>query len=169
MSQRPADWDEPVVIPETPRPGRILIPFDGSHTAERALAWGTLAARNNDAEVVVVVAYDPPLTVRGRKAVYVEEMQASLEAEAKGLAEESVSLLLAQGVRARGMVVRGDASRAILTAAEQEDVDLIVLGRQGVTHEVGRSVDLDAFRHLLTGGVAEKVTKHATVPVLMVV
>jgi nucleotide-binding universal stress UspA family protein len=163
----PADWDQPVEIPEAPRPRKILVPFDGSHTAERALAWSILAARNNDAEVVVVVAFDPPLTVKGRTATYVDEMKATLEDGARGLAEESVALLLDAGVAARGVVVKGDVARAILETAEDEAVDLIVLGRQGVTHEAGGSVE--RFRALMSGGIAEKVSRHASVPVLVVV
>ena len=166
--QRPETWEEnEVTIPEIPRPRKILVPFDGSKNAERALAWSVLAATNNDAEVVVVVAFDPPLTVRGRGAVYVEEMKATLEGEARGLAEESVTILQGRGVTARGVVVRGDVARAILETAEEESVELIVIGRQGVTHEMGDK--LDRFRALTSGGIAEKVSRHATVPVLVVV
>jgi nucleotide-binding universal stress UspA family protein len=167
MSSRPDDWDTPVAIPEAPRPRKILVPFDGSHNAERGLAWSILAARNNDAEVVVVVAFDPPLTVKGRGASYVEEMKATLEEEAKGLAEEAVAGLLGHGVTARGVVVKGDVARAILETADEESVDLIVIGRQGLTHEAGDT--LEKFRALMSGGIAEKVSRHANVPVLVVV
>lgn len=169
MSQlpRPGDWEAPVALPAAPRPQKVLIPFDGSHTAERALSWGILVAKNNDAEVVVVVAFDPPLTVRGRGAAYVEEMKVELHGEALSLAEESVALLQSQGVNARGVVVRGDVARGILETAEEEGVDMIIIGRQGVTHEMGDA--LDKFRALMSGGIAEKVSRHAAVPVLMVV
>ncbi|MGZ8571089.1 MAG: universal stress protein [Actinomycetota bacterium] len=165
---RPHDWNEPVVVPESDPPRTVLVPFDGSHTAERALAWSVLVAHNNDAEVIVVVAFDPPLTVRGRGASYVEEMKATLEGEAHELAEQAVRSLLDRTVNARGKVVRGDVARAILEVADEESVDLIILGRQGVTHEVGGAT-LDRFRALMSGGIAEKVSRHAEVPVLVVV
>jgi nucleotide-binding universal stress UspA family protein len=165
--RRPEDWENPVAIPEVPSLGKVLVPFDGSHAAERALSWASLAARNNDAEIVVVVAFDPPHTVKGRGAAYVEEMRSTLEEEARGLAEESVAILLDRGLRARGVVVRGDVARAILETAEEEGADLIVLGRQGVTHEMGDA--LERFRALMSGGVADKVSRHAAVPVLVVV
>jgi nucleotide-binding universal stress UspA family protein len=164
---RPDDWERPVEIPDAARPRRILVPFDGSHTAERALSWGMLAARNNDAELVVVVAFDPPLTVRGRSASYVEERKATLEDEAKELAQEAVEALLSRGLSARGVVAKGDVARSILETADEESVDLIVMGRQGLTHEAGDH--LEKFRALMSGGVAEKVSRHASVPVLMVV
>ncbi|MEI6452277.1 MAG: universal stress protein [Actinomycetes bacterium] len=169
MSQykRPDDWEAPVVLPEAPDLGRILVPFDGSHTAERALAWSVLAAHNNDAEIVVVVAFDPPLTMRGRGAAFIESVQAGLLEEAQTLAEESVLLLRQKGVRARGVVVRGDVARGILQVADDEAVDLIVIGRQGLTHEVGGGVE--RVRRIMVGGVSEKVSRHAAVPVLVVV
>jgi len=169
MSQqtRPDDWEAPVVIPEVPVPGRILVPFDGSHTAERALAWSVREARGSDAEVVVVVAFDPPLTMRGRGAAFIESMQVGLQEEAQTLAEESVLLLQQKGVRARGVVVRGDVARGILQVAEDEAVALIVIGRQGLSHEVGNAVE--KLRRIMVGGVAEKVSRHAAVPVLVVV
>jgi nucleotide-binding universal stress UspA family protein len=169
MSGRPDDWDTPVAIPDPPTPRKILVPFDGSHNAERALAWSILAARNNDAEVIVICAFDPPMTVRGRNASYVDEMKATLDQEARELAEESVAGLLERGVTARGLVIKGDVARAILETADEESVDLIVLGRQGLSHEAGISATLDKFRALMSGGVAEKVSRHANVPVLMVV
>ncbi len=70
-------------------------------------------------------------------------------------------------MRARAVVVKGDVARAILETADEESADLIVLGRQGVTHEVGDA--LDKFRALMSGGIAEKVARHAEVPVLVVV
>ncbi len=159
MSDRPDDWGDPVVIPEMPSPRKILVPFDGSHNAERALAWSMLAALNNDAEVIVLVAFDPPLTVRGRGAAYVEEMKATLESESTELAEEAVAQLIDRGVSARGVVISGEIGRAILETADEESVDLIVIGRQGLSHEAGVSATLDKFRALMSGGVAEKVSR----------
>lgn len=52
----------------------------------------------------------------------------------------------------------GEASQAILEAAERHDVDVIVVG----SHERGW------FSRLLTGSVSDAVTKHAPVPVLVV-
>lgn len=166
---RPDDWDAPVTLLEMDPPERILIPFDGSHAAERALGWAALTARGTDAELIVVVAYDPPLTVRGRGATYVEEVRGELAAEAQELAEEAVRLLVARGVRARAIVVQGDPARAILDVADDDDCELIVIGRQGLTAELGGVTGaMNRFRELLTGGVADKIVRYATVPVLVV-
>lgn len=69
---RPKDWEDPVVLPEAVAPKRVLVCFDGSHTSERALAWASLLAGATTAELVVIVAFEQPLTMRGRGALYVE-------------------------------------------------------------------------------------------------
>jgi nucleotide-binding universal stress UspA family protein len=167
---RPDDWDAPVVLPDIATPRRILVPFDGSHNAERALSWTRLIATRADAEVVVVVAYEQPLTMRGRGAAYVETLRDELAEEAMHLATEAVDLLKGEGVAARGVVVKGEPARAILDTADDEGCDIIVIGRHGLTGELrGVASALDRFRDLLQGGVVEKVSRHAAIPVLVVV
>ena len=166
---RPDDWDDPVQLPTVTAPRRVLVPFDGSHNAERAMAWAELIATRADAEVIIVVAFEQPLTMRGRGAAYIEVVRDELTAEATHLASEAVALLQGHGVNARGIVVKGDPARAILDAAADEECDVIVIGRHGLTAELrGISGALDRFRDMLQGGVADKVTGHASVPVLVV-
>ncbi len=166
---RPDDWEAPVSLPEVTTPRRLLVPFDGSHNAERALAWAELVASRADAEVIVVVAFEQPLTMRGRGAAYIETIRDELSEEATQLATEAVELLRAHGVNARGIVVKGEPARAILDTAEDEGAELIVIGRSGVTAELrGLAGALDRFRELLQGGVTNKVTNHAPIPVLVV-
>jgi nucleotide-binding universal stress UspA family protein len=169
VQTRPEDWEEPVRLPEVTLPRRLLVPFDGSHNAERALAWAATTAAATDGEVVVMVGFEQPLTMRGRGAAYIESVREELEAEAKDLATEAVTLLADRGVRARGVVVKGDVPHAILDLAESESCDLLVLGRQGLSAEVGGvSGALDRMRDMLQGGVTDKVVRHSPVPVLVV-
>ena len=156
---RPDDWDEPVVIPEVKRDlDRILVPFDGSHAAERALAHADAVAERSGSEIVVIVAYDPPVTVRRRGILMVEQLRHDMESDAHELATESVGLLLERGRRARGIVVKGDIVQAILETAGAEGADLIVMGRRG----------LGQLQGMLLGSVSEKVARHASVPVFLV-
>lgn len=169
MTERPADWESPVVVPEAEVPERILVPFDGSHNAERALAWARIIALGTGSEVLVLVGYTQPLTMRGRGAAYVEAVRDELADEAAELAREGVQVLVTAGVQARGIVLKGDITRGILETAAQEGCGLILLGRQGLTAEVGGvSGAAGMIRDLLQGGVSEKVTRHAEVPVLVV-
>ena len=166
---RPEDWEQPVAISDLDNVESVLVPFDGSHAAERALAWAELITRVTNAEVVVMVAYEPPLTKKGRGALYVDEIRAALDDEAQALATEAVELLIGRGRRARGIVVRGEPAAAALETAEAEACDLIVLGRRGLTSELaGFAGTLEKVRSALQGGVAEKVARHADVAVMVV-
>lgn len=166
---RPEDWEDPVVLPEVTSPQRVLVPFDGSHNAERALAWAAHVCDTEGAEVIVLVGFEQPLTLRGRGANYIEAVREELEEEAKQLAAEAVRLLIGRGVSARGLVVKGDVPHAILDTADAEGCDLVVIGRRGLSAEVGgMSSALDRVRDMLQGGVSDKVIRHASVPVLVV-
>ncbi len=166
---RPDDWDDPVTLLEMEAPERVLIPFDGSHASERALGWAALVARGTASELIVVVAYEPPLTVRGRGSTYVEEVRDDLATEAHALATEAVQLLVDKGISARAIVVQGDPARSVLDTAEDEGCGLIVIGRQGLTAELGGVTGaMGRFREMLSGGVSDKVVRHAAVPVLVV-
>lgn len=162
---RPADWDEPVALPPVDLAFRtIVVPFDGSHAAERALAWAGELAPRSGAEVVVVVAHDPPITLRRRGGITLEGERREMEDEARALAEESVRLLIGRGATARGVVVRGDVVDAILETAQAEGADLIILGRRGLGHEVRTS----GRRELGHGAVADRIARHAEIPVVLV-
>jgi nucleotide-binding universal stress UspA family protein len=166
---RPDDWDLPIRVPELGRLERILVPFDGSHTAERALAWSAMLAAAASAEVVVLVGYETPLTKKGRGSTYVESIRNELQVEAHELADEATTELLGRGVSARGIVTRGEPAAAVLQIAEDEDVDLIVLGRRGLTSELsGVPGAVERLRSGISGGVAERVVRHAPTAVLVV-
>lgn len=166
---RPDDWDLPIQVPDLDAPRRILVPFDGSHTAERALSWSVLLGSVSGAEVVVLVGYETPLTKKGRGSTYVDSVRNELRDEAHELAEEAARELLARGVTARAIVARGEPASAVLQIARDEDVDLIVLGRRGLSSELGgMSGAVERLRGSLSGGVAERVVRHATAPVLVV-
>jgi nucleotide-binding universal stress UspA family protein len=166
---RPNDWEDPVVLPEAVAPKRVLVCFDGSHTSERALAWASLLAGATAAELVVIVAFEQPLTMRGRGALYVESIREELESEATELAREAVGVLTGQGLNARGVVVKGEVAHAILDTADDEGCDLIIVGRQGLSAELrGVSGSIDRIRERLHGSVTDKVVRHASMQVLVV-
>ena len=106
--------DEPLEIAEIERSiGRVLVPVDGSAGSERGLAYASLVAEVTGAELIVVVAYDAPITIRRKPGqLEVAHERVEMEAEATELAEEAVALLVGRGHRARGVVVRGDPAEA---------------------------------------------------------
>ncbi len=166
MTQRPDDWAEPVSIPEVDTGfDMILVPFDGSSTAELAIGWASAVATATNGEIVVLVVYDAPITARRRGGVTLASLQADLEAEANELATEAVEQLLAREMSSRGLVVRGDIADSILDTAERESADIIILGRRGLSHDIRSQ---GGRRELGHGSVADKVARNAAVPVLVV-
>jgi nucleotide-binding universal stress UspA family protein len=152
------DDDEPLSIPEIDTTiERILCPVDGSEGSEFGLAWASAIATVTGAEILAVVACDPPVTIRRRGILEVEHLRIEMEEDAKEIATEAAELLIARGLRVRGIVVVGDPVESILQTAQDEDVDLIVMGRRGRGRLPGA----------LVGSVSEKVARHAPVPVFL--
>jgi nucleotide-binding universal stress UspA family protein len=75
--------------------------------------------------------------------------------------DAAVEAFRADGVDATGLVRRidpGSTPDQIVRAAEEEDVDLIVMGTRGMSE----------WKSLVLGGVANKVVHNAHCPVLLV-
>ena len=157
--QAPAiDEDEPLRIPDIERRVRkILVPVDASPGSQLGMAWADLIAETIGAEIIVVVAFNPPITIRRRGLLQTEHLQVEMEEDAKEVATEAAQLFLDRGRNARALVVRGEAAEAILDTAESESADLIVMGRRG----------LGRLQGLLVGSVSERVARHASVPVFL--
>lgn len=137
---------------------RLLVPLDGSKTAEAIVPFVLEIAGPLDIEVVLlrVVVPIPPSVVEGTRQVVVEDVetrQAEAETYLSGLAGE----LRDRGVRVRTEVRRGDPVTEIASAARELEADLIAM----TTH--GRS----GLGRLLFGSVAEAVLRTTELPVLM--
>jgi nucleotide-binding universal stress UspA family protein len=157
-SNTPALDDDELRIPDVKTTvARILVPVDGSPGSQLGMAWADMIAGTTGAEVIVIVAFNPPIAIRRRGNLETEHLQTEMEDDAKEVATEAAQLFMDRGRNARALVVRGEAAAAILETAESQDVDLIVMGRRGLGHIKG----------LLVGSVSERVSRHADVPVFL--
>jgi len=140
---------------------KILVPTDGSATAQSAAATAAELARSQGAQVVGVYVIDPfpyigigDASAAGLQAYMADAKNAAGQAlEALGKACQDAGVPFAGDTIERNVVYEG-----ILETAEAEGCDLIVMashGRQGV-------------KALILGSVAQKVLTHAKVPVLIV-
>ena len=103
--------------PESSYIRQILVATDRSETAEVAVRWAAEMANNYDAKLVLVQIVVPP--GEPDKAV-LENLQRH--------AEELV------GSRGRAVVaIHEDPAKAIVEAAEAEDVDVVVVGNVGMS------------------------------------
>lgn len=155
---RPDNWDDPLVMPEIPDTlKRILVAIDGSYQSERALSQAAYMAKFTQAEVIVVVAYNPITKLHRRGLLPSEEIVEAMRLDAHELASEATALLAARNVNVRAIAARGDPAEAIVALAEDEAVSLIIMGHRG----------LGNIKRFLLGSVTERVLQTSTIPVLI--
>jgi nucleotide-binding universal stress UspA family protein len=145
----------------------ILIAYDGSSGAENAIATAGKLLDTSTHEAVVLAVWEPvvveavPLSGLGPLAVpsNVGEADRSSEDYARELAERGAAAASTAGFTARAAWA-SDAdgiAEAIVSAADELDASLIVLGSRGLT----------GVRAAL-GSVSQHVVQHADRPVLIV-
>lgn len=136
---------------------QILLPTDGSETADSAIDQAIDIAEKYNAEfhaLYVVDKSEPVLNVRGSEASFDR-----LEKEGEDIVDDATERAEQASISSvTGAVQRGEPAETILQYVDANEIDLVVMG----TH--GRS-GLD--RHLL-GSVAETVVRHAAASVLTV-
>lgn len=133
---------------------RILLAVDGSEHSAKAIPVAGDLARRYGGEVIVLHVREHELGMGGD--IDVETPQEAVE-----LVDGVLRTLKDEDTNVRGEVVRvplGQTPRAILDAAKDEGVNLIVMGTRG----------LSDWGRLLMGSVAHKVVHLAEVPVLVV-
>jgi universal stress protein A len=137
---------------------RILVPYDFSLHARRALALAADLARDARGRIVllsVVPPYQPMMSVPGEMAWLPPPPPIASERHAlEAVARQVVRGPGAPPVACR--VVVGDPAHRIVEAAR--GADAIVMATAGRT----------GLSHLLIGSVAEKVVRHSPIPVLTV-
>jgi nucleotide-binding universal stress UspA family protein len=136
---------------------RILVPHDFSKHAGRALALAVQLAREARGRLVVLHVMTPfkPITGLPEEAL-AWVPPTTVAGEQKRLASLVTRTVGPRGPRIECRVVVGDAFDRIMEAARGADV--IVMATAGRT----------GLAHLLIGSVAEKVVRHAPVPVLTI-
>lgn len=136
----------------------IVIATDGSENTQRAISQGIEIAKLSGAIVHALYVVDTPSTISenwtaGKKTVY-EIMRKDGEKAVSKIKE----LGEASGVKVKEVVLDGYPGKEIIDFAENNDIDLIVMGTLGKT-------GLEKF---LVGSIAEKVVRNSRVPVMVV-
>ncbi len=136
---------------------KIMIATDGSKQVRKAIEAGIELAKLTGAKlyavyIIVPAGYSP------RDFGWEESLREFLEGEAKKAITSVEDAGRTAGVEVEPVILEGHPADKILEFAEQEGVNLIVMGT------LGRS-GLDRF---LLGSVAEKVVRHSKIPVMVV-
>lgn len=141
---------------------RILVPIDGSETAERGLAEAVeLAAQLKSQIVLLTVVDDYPILVEAASVAAFEEIHRQRVKFAEGTLNLARTRVNKARVPCESVLREGPAQRAAIAIVEeavQRECSLIVMG----TH--GRR----GLNRLAMGSDAEWVVREASVPVLLV-
>ncbi|ACO80747.1 universal stress protein family [Azotobacter vinelandii CA] len=134
---------------------KILVPFDGSASARRALTFLVDLARDSpNLEVHLLNVQMLPLP-------YGDRLEGLLEAATKHaheIALEGAGILAAQGIRATPHERLGDPVNEIAKAVAELGCDSILMGTRGMNN----------FSNLVMGSVATRVVHEVSVPVVLV-
>jgi nucleotide-binding universal stress UspA family protein len=132
---------------------RIVVGVDGSRGARNALSWAHGLAAAHGAELVAMTGFVP--TESELKPARYEVLLSAAQADL----DRWVEAVPTGDVAVRTVVEPGDPRPAILTVAEREHADLVVVGRVGASAGPG-------LLHL--GSLAEWLAHRSDVPVAVV-
>ncbi|MBK8899950.1 MAG: universal stress protein [Anaerolineaceae bacterium] len=142
----------------------LLVPLDGSHLAEAALPAATELASKFNSKITLVWVIQPPhlIMTAANGSVYAQlltEMRHQSEQDAHNYLRSHKGSLRQQGYNVQAVVTEGEnIANALLDVVTNREADTIVMsthGRGGISRWV-------------FGSVADKVLRHAEVPVLLI-
>ena len=135
---------------------KILVAYDGSDSAKNALTVAAKLAKQDNSwikvlDVVSPYAGDPEVTGGSNT-------KDTSEGPAEKLMAGALEIAAEEGVEILTTIAQGEPFERIAAMAEDENCDLIVMGRQGISH----------FERELMGSVTARVIGHTTRNVLVV-
>ncbi len=142
---------------------RILVPIDGSTTADRGLAQAMSLAKTTHGRIRLIHVVGDTLAAMGGEAAMVcsDEIYTAVTAAGNRILAEAAARVEAQRIPVDTVLCEPSAERLadqVEAASKSWGADLIVIGSHG-----RRGV-----HRLLLGSDAEQITRVATVPVLLV-
>lgn len=136
----------------------IVIATDGSKNTQRAISYGIEIAKLSGAIVHALYVVNTPSTISENWTAGKETIYKIMRNDGEKAVSEIKKNGVASGVEVREVVLDGYPSNEIIDFAENNNIDLIVMGTLGKT-------GLEKF---LVGSVAEKVVRGSKVPVMVV-
>lgn len=141
----------------------ILVPYDGSPNAEKALDKAMEMARMTGAALTVLTVYRHHSMLEASLSMVRPNDPGNLDDIMAAYATEVAEYGKTHAIKAgfdevRAFVKSGPTSRTIVRFAEEHDHDLIVIGSRG----------MGSMEGYLLGSVSHKVTGLSRIPVLVV-
>ncbi|MFY1113374.1 MAG: universal stress protein [Methanosarcinaceae archaeon] len=136
----------------------ILIATDGSDNTLKAISCGIELAKLSGATVYALYVVDTPSTISETWTLGKEMIYEVMRKDGEKAVSKIKKLGEASRVEVKEVILDGYPSSEIIDFAENNNIDLIVMGTLGKT-------GLEKF---LIGSVAEKVLRGSKVPVMVV-
>ena len=136
----------------------IVVPVDGSTGSERVLLFAEHLARQDQAQLIVVHAYELPDAYAWTEAY--AALVEQYEQIANEVVQDAIDALKHAGVQVMGDIRQGSPVDAILDAVRVHQADLIIMG--------SRAQKSDSVTEALLGSVSSAVLLRSYTPVLVV-
>jgi nucleotide-binding universal stress UspA family protein len=142
---------------------RILVPIDGSPTAQRAFDYALKMARENRAELIPLYVVDVPLVAYEAPGFDPSIVRDAMLETGEQLKRDALAAMQKEDVKGAAHVVEidrvgFDVADRILEEARAANCDLVVMGTHG-----RRGV-----KRLVLGSVAERFARMSCCPVLLI-
>ncbi len=143
--------------------GNILVPTDCSELSQNAARYAVDFAKKFNANLtLLLVTATEALTVLNDYGYFSPELHQKLIAESSSRAESQLKefwdSVAVPDINANLVNAKGDAFYEIIRYAEENNIDLIIMGTHGRT----------GIKHIVMGSVAEKVVRYSPNPVLTI-
>lgn len=135
---------------------KILVGYDGSPSAKNALVTACRLARTTGSWLKVVASI--PEYAGDLELVGISNIKEAIEGPGRALLEEAKGIAARENAHILTNLEQGEPFERIVRVAEEEQCDLIVMGRRGTTR----------LERELIGGVTARVIGHTTKDVLVV-
>lgn len=137
---------------------RVLVPLDGSTTAEKALPHAVALAELYGAKLVLLRIIEPFPHVRTLTQTSIKKFKQQATDWAQEYFERLSTDIDKKDITLETVIVEGRAGMMITQYAENNQIDLIVLCSRGLT----------GITRWLMGSVADRVLRGTTIPILMI-
>jgi nucleotide-binding universal stress UspA family protein len=134
---------------------KILVGFDGSVQASKAAETAFSLAQALDGRVILLAVARPPEPATSTEVhAMLDDAREHFEQDFARLQTKASEL----GIEIETAIAVGHPAEPIIRKAEAEQVDLILLGRRGMSR----------FEKWILGAVSERVLRYAHCPVMVV-
>ena len=136
---------------------RILVPVDGSEFAKKAQKHAMYIAKMCGAEIIALSVSENHFVNGISLSEEIEQLNQLLEERCKEDLKEFEEIVDSD-IKIYSIIREGSPAKSILEVANEENIDLIVMGSSGKS----------GFDRFILGSVSEKVVNAAKCPVLVV-